>query len=333
MRRGDLSPDGCQFWDSDAWGWQDLWLSAAAALTAACDEFGVEVRSADLLSEGYLNQSWRLHCVDHDRVLRVSRSERTVAQVRYEYDLTSSWAEEIPQVIAAESRSNPLVSGHVLTLFPYCEGVPGTAVNSGTRSHQIADVMARMHRISLRLGLQQREGYAAIDEQPASEYWCRHRNAIVDRFGTGSEVRRLVTTVDRATAELDRLIIGWRESGRLGLRAAVHGDLNARNQIYRDQRLVGVIDADECRSEPMIVEVAGLAYTDPAARPDEVWQSYLDAGGPLDPQDDELLLTFARRAALTELQWSLDDSGVATHLALDHLRGVAESLSGTPVRG
>jgi Ser/Thr protein kinase RdoA (MazF antagonist) len=206
-------------------------------------------------------------------------------------------------------------------------------VDSGTRSHQVADLMAQMHRISLRLGLGQREGYAAIDEQPATEYWLPHRSAIIDRFGSGPEVRRPVAAVDRATAELDRLIIGWRESGRLGQRAAVHGDLNARNQIYRDQLLVGVIDADECRSEPLIVEVAGLAYTDPAARPAEVWQSYLEAGGPLDPRDDELLLTVARRVALTELQWSLDDSGLATHLALDHLRSVAEALSGTPVRG
>ena len=114
----------------------------------------------------------------------------------------------------------------------------------------------------------------------------------------------------------------------------MHGDLNVRNQLYRDGQLVGIIDTDDCRIEPLAWEVAGLAYSDPTVPPSAARELYQRAGGPLHPADHELLLPFARLGVLSELRWITDDdTGEATHLGLKNLQIIADGLTGAPIRG
>lgn len=342
--RGDVSEDGASFYDGTAWGWQPLWLHRDAVLTVCRDQLGIEASAAALLAGGFLNQNWRLRCADHDRVLRVGRAERTQEQVAYEFALTSAWATEIDQIVLAEGPPEVAVDGHLLTVFPYREGISGTEVSSSVRTVALAPVLAAMHRISLRLDLGQRPGYpmiaaGAVDgagsryRLSVGERWRAVRAAVLDRFGTGPEVMAPATSIDREVDELTADLDRWATAGRLELRAPVHADLNIRNQLYRDHRLVGIIDADDCRVEPLIGEVAGLAYTDPDVDPAAAWQLYQQAGGPLPAEDQELLLPFARLGCLGELEWFTDDDGIATHLALDKLQTLAEQLNGGPVRG
>ncbi|MBO0812011.1 MAG: phosphotransferase [Microlunatus sp.] len=329
--RGDLSPDRTHYYDGDGWGWQRLWLTPDQVLALAVDEYGLAAMSAALLSDGFLNQTWRLACADGDRVLRVSRTERTLDQLRYEDHVVAAWS-SVSEIVAPQSAHHPMINGHLITLYPYCEGRPGTEVDPVVRAHQLAPVLARLHRISRGLGLPQRPGARSVDDLTAAERWLPVRSAVIDRFGTGPEIMEPAHVVDVAVAELDRIIGSWR-SGGPAVRAVVHGDLNARNQLYAGDRLVGIIDTDDCRVEPLVWEVAGLAYSDPAVSPTQVWQDYLAAGGPLDPDAGELLLWFARLGALGELEWFTDDQGRATHLAAGHLQNLATDLAGSPVRG
>lgn len=332
-RRGDLSPGGCHFYDSEEWGWQQLWLTADEVLATASLEYGINATSAALFADGYLNQSWRLELPDGDRVLRVSRTERTVDHVRYEDRLVAAWSAAIAEVVAPESTHHPLINGHVITLYPYLAGRPGTEVDPVVRAGQVAPLMARMHRISLDLDLPQRPGAQSLDEDLPSDRWNPVRRAVIDRFGTTMQVMDPVRQLDACVAELDAFVRSLGADGRDLGRAAVHGDLNARNQLYIGDRLVGIIDTDDCRIEPLIAEVAGLAYSAPEVSPSRVWRDYLDAGGPLDRSDEDLLLPFARLQALGELEWLTDDEGHATHLALGNLRNIAADLTGSPVRG
>ncbi|QGN32488.1 phosphotransferase enzyme family protein [Microlunatus sp. Gsoil 973] len=332
QRRGEISADGSCFYDGEDWGWQPLWLTAHQVQALVLTEFGVRALSVELLADGLLNQTWRLHCADRDRVLRVGRSERTRDQVRYEDRVVSSWS-RIPQIVGPVSNHHPVVDGHVLTLYPYREGRPGTEVDPVVRARQVAPVMARMHRSSVGLDLPQRPGARSIDEVPAADRWLPVRAAVIDRFGTGEEIMAAARVVDDAVAELDEILQRWRGGDGVVRRAVVHADLNARNQLYENDRLVGIIDTDDCRIEPLVAEVAGLAYSDLAVSPSTVWRDYLAAGGPLEPSDEEMLLPFARLGALGELEWFTDDNGVATHLADRHLQVLASDLGGSPVRG
>jgi Ser/Thr protein kinase RdoA (MazF antagonist) len=337
----ELSSDGGWFWEGDDWGWRPLWMTAAQVMEHARACFDVAVRTANLLAGGLLNQTWLLRSGDgdrdRDRVLRVGRPERTLDQVLYEQTLSRAWTVRVPQLIAAETDAVPVRSEqdqvHVLSLFPFCPGVSGTVVPAAHRLIQLAPAMATMHGTALELDVDQRPGMISVDDEPVALRWAAARQAVEDRFGHGPNVMQTIGEVDRAVDEVDNQIQRWRASGRLEPRAAVHGDLNARNQLYRDGGLVGIIDTDDCRVEPLISEVAGLAYSDPAVSPDAAWECYRRAGGPLHPTDRELLLPFARLGTLSELQWITDDTGAATHLGLKTLEAIAEDLAGTRTRG
>lgn len=333
----ELSSDGGRFWEGDDWGWRPLWISATQAVEHARACFGVDVRTVSLLAGGLLNQTWLLRCHDRNRVLRVGRAERTLEQVHYEQTLSRAWAARVPQLITTEADAVPVESEqdqvHVLSLFPFRPGMPGTDVPAATRLAQLAPAMATMHLIAQELVLDQRPGMSSVDDEPVAPRWAVGRQAVLDRFGDGPSVKSTIGKVDRAVDEVDDQVQGWRASGRLEPRAAVHGDLNARNQLYRDGVLVGIIDTDDCRVEPLIGEVAGLAYSDPSVSPEAAWELYRQAGGPLHTADRELLLPFARLGTLSELQWITDETGAATHLALKTLEAIADDLWGSPTRG
>jgi hypothetical protein len=197
LTRGQISADGRQFFDSEDWGWQPLWFSADEVLDLCRTEFGVPARSAQLLGEGMLNQSWRLACADHDRVLRVSRTERSVAQVRYERVIAQAWVQVVPAVVQAEHEDVPEVDGHALTVFTCIAGVAGFSVPAAVRARAMAPVLAAMHRAALALGLPQRPGFTAVDEHPRWFGWPALRAAITDRFGHGRDVLGPIASVDR----------------------------------------------------------------------------------------------------------------------------------------
>jgi len=323
---GQLSPGGTRCFHGDEWSWQQLWFPRARVLELCHEHFGVEATGAILLTDGMLNQSWRILCDDRDRVLRVGRRERTVEQVAYERVAARAWATVVPQVVVAEHADVPVVDGHTLTLFPFIDGTSGVTVAGSLRARVLAPVLAKMHHVSLDLGLPQRPGTSSVDDQPRWFGWAQNRPAILERFGSAPVISEPIGVIDRAIAELDDQLDRWQRAGRLGLRATIHGDLNPRNQLYRDGRLVAVIDTDDCRVEPLIWDVANLAFSDADVDPAGVWRDYLDAGGPLDARDDDLLDAFARIGALTELVWLTDADG-PTHLAPDHLRAVADQLT------
>lgn len=162
--RGDISPSASRYFDGDDWGWQDLWLTESQVVAACRERFGVRALSATLLPEGMLNQTWRIRSADHDRVLRVGRVERTAEQVAYEQLTARVWREVVPELVTAEHHDVPVIDGHVLTLFPFIEGISGTTVSGAVRARQLASAMAAMHRASLILDLPQRPGFGSVDD-------------------------------------------------------------------------------------------------------------------------------------------------------------------------
>lgn len=329
---GAVSPDGARFYVGPDWGWRELWLTADQVLAFCRNKRGLPADRVTLLAEGLLNQTWKITCADHDRVLRVGRTERTPEQVEYERTVVRAWAAAAPAVVAAEHDDVPVTDGHTLTLFPFLTGISGASTPSTVRNRELVPVLAAMHRAALNLDLDQRTGFRSVDDHPRWHGWDRIRAAVVDRFGRGPEIQAPLGVVDRAIEKLDGQLNDWKRSGRLAARAPVHGDLNPRNLIFDHDQLVGIIDTDDCRVEPLVWEVSGLAYTDRAVEPAQVWRDYLAAGGPLGPRDEELLLPFARMGQLSRVSWLIDHEGAATHLAQRDLTAIAAGLAGSPVR-
>lgn len=194
------------------------------------------------------------------------------------------------------------------------------------RANVIAPVLARLHAASLQAGLPQRPGCSSIDEKPRWYGWEQTRVKLIAAFGCGTGIAGTIATIDRTIAELDELFDHWQSTGRLATRATVHGDLNARNQLYRDGRLVGIIDTDECRVEPLIADIADLAYASPDVTPDEIWHDYLRAGGVFDPSDRDMLVHLANASHLSNLLWLIDEHGKPHDFAPRMLGDIGQTI-------
>lgn len=329
-RVGDLSPDGTQMWSGGAW--EPLWLLPHQVIGAVCARFGRTVTTPRLLREGLLNQSWRIEAPDGPYVLRVSRPERTWEQVAYEHTLIRALREHVTAVVAplpgTDGETAQRWRERILSLFPYVEGSPGTTVEPEVRSRQAATTLAQVHRSSVKLRFAQRPGWRSVDEHPRL-IWPTVRPVLERDLSRGADLAKLFSVFDREVSSLDAWLEDLHRSGRPLLRAPVHGDFNPRNLLFQGNHLMAVIDWDDCRIEPILWEVAQVGFGAPDTDPRVFFQSYLDAGGPLVPDDFELLGGFARMGALSEVQWTTH-GGRAEHTgprAVATLHEVAASLT------
>lgn len=333
---GDLSPDHTHYWEGDLWKWQPLWLPPDEAVRATRQCYQREATSASFLSDGLLNQSWRIDAGSGAYVLRVSQPERSRKQLVYEHAFVASLRAHLPFVVA------PLAGiggetvqhwrGRLVSLFPFVHGNAGTTAPSDDRGREAARALAQIHRVSLHeLDLSQRDGFTATDEQPRW-IWSKIRPFLADALTPTDERDELFAVFDREIARLDTWLDDLHASRRPLPRATIHGDYNPRNMIFRDGRLSGVIDWDNCRRDTIAYEVAAASFNRVGVPPAEFWRTYLDSGGPLGAKDVDLLGGFARMDTLAELQWALHDGTVVPTQALDLLRDLATHLELLRVR-
>jgi Ser/Thr protein kinase RdoA (MazF antagonist) len=328
-RIGDLSPERTHYWNGDIWGWQPLWLTPDAVTAIAGDRFGLRATDATYLGSGLLNQSWRLDTADGAFILRVSRPERTRAQIAWEHAVVRRLHEEIAAVIAplpgCGGETIQTAQGFLFSLFPFAPGTSGVDVPATIRARASAEMLARIHRFTAgHLRLPQRPGFHSIDERPRW-VWPEVKPILAGTFGGSAEFASFSAAIEREIAALDRWLDALQAAGRLTPRAVVHGDFNPRNLIFLGDRLAAVIDWDDCHVAPVAWEVARAAYA-PDVDPPAFWRDYLASDGPLIDEDVAMLDGFARVGALSELQWTLDEHDQPTPHAPQQLRDVARNL-------
>lgn len=303
---GDLSPDATHMWDGDAWN--PLWLLPDDVMHAVRVCFGRTVTAPCLLGEGLLNQSWRIDAPDRRYVLRVSRPERLWEQVAYEHALIRALHEQVNvAIVPIHGRDGETVQQwrtNILSLFPYVEASSGTAVAAEARKMQTATVLAQIHRASVTLGFGQRPGWHAVDDHPRF-IWSKVRPALERDLADVPDLAEVFSIFDHKVSELNTWLDGLHLRGRSLLRAPIHGDFNPRNFLFDHDQLIGVIDWDHCRTDPLAWEVAQVGFGDPEHDPRTFFQHYLEAGGPLTPDDFALLSGFARVGILSEVQWAV----------------------------
>ncbi len=250
---GDLSPDGKHTWGSGG-AWEPLWLLPGEVVDAVRARFGRTVTTPRLLGEGLLNQSWRIDSPDGPHVLRVSRPERQWEQVAYEHTLTRALHEHVAVMVPPlPGRDGDTIQewhGNILSLFPWVEGVPGTAIQPDVRSRQAATTLAQIHRVGLSFGFGQRPGWRSVDEHPRL-IWPTVRPVLERDLGGGADLAELFAVFDREASDLNAWLDDLHRSARPLPRAPVHGDFNPRNLIFHRDNVVAVIDWDDCRLEPI----------------------------------------------------------------------------------
>ena len=312
---GDLNHERTHYWNGDLWQWQPLWLRPADVVRAVRERFGVPAHALDYLGDGCLNQSWLVTADDgREYVLRVSREELSREQIEYEHRLATALHERVDVVVAplpgGDGATVQRESDRLLSLSPYVQGILGTQVDPEVRARESASALARLHRAAVDLpGFGQRPGFSAV-HQPPRWLWHDVEPTLRNALGDDPAYRRLADAIEREVAELDAWLDELEADRRLSPTAPIHGDFNPRNLLFRDNRLVGVIDFDGCHVDSIAWEVAQVGFGNPDVDPVAFFRTYLHAGGPLETEDFELLGGFARIGCLSEVQWSVDDGVV-----------------------
>ena len=328
-RLGELSPDGTHVWSS-AGSWDRLWLRAADVVAVAVARFGLTVGEPLLLAEGLWNQSWRLTAGGGRFVLRVIRPDLPLEGVRYEHDVTARLRERVPEVVTAV----PGLDGDtvqrwddvLVVVFPFVDGQVAASWPAAVWEPWAAQMLARLHRAGLDLGVGQRPAALRVDQEPT--LWATVGPVLSEQLPHTPETVGLLRGLDDAAAAFDQWVQEMAAAGRLGTVGVVHGDYNPRNLLTDTRGVVAVLDWETVQLDVLAAEVAAEVFL--AARPGAYWKAYRAAGGPLDDGDLDLLPGLARRQTLLELRFAVDDTGRVKPQALRKLREVTATLSRLP---
>nr|WP_272956100.1 phosphotransferase [Actinopolymorpha rutila] len=277
------------------------------------------------MTEGLMNQSWRVDSGDGTYVMRVSRSDLSHERVVYEHAVLGRLHHEVREVVPAMPGLNGETlqawRGRLLSIFPYVHGVLGTEVEADVRWPQVASTMARIHRAGTGLDRGAADAPHTVLDKPTM--WSTVRPVLQRDLPHTSEVVELFRFLDGEATELEAWLENLRTSGRFLPRGVVHGDFNPRNLIFDQDQLVAVIDWEGCHVDVLAYEAAlAIQAPDPMA----FWRTYLEAGGPLTAADVDLLGGLARIGTLAELQFTTDGGHRSKPWAVEVLRDVAHDL-------
>ncbi|MBB5835853.1 phosphotransferase enzyme family protein [Kribbella italica] len=326
-----MNTEASHYWNGPAWGWKRLWITPGGVQDAVRRRYGIAADSATFLAAGMLNQSWRISSADGDFVLRVTRADRTREQIEYEHSLTTELHKSIVVVIPPEPGLDHGTlqewQNRPVSLFRYVDGIPGTELRAETRMSAVADVLGQIHHRTAILRWPQRTGFRSVRDEPRW-VWKKFEATLRQALGT-TDVGRSFEVIDSAVTELDVwLDAAWR-TGDLGSEAVIHGDFNNRNILFQDgvpaASLCAVIDWDDCCVNPLAWELAQVAFRTGEYDVKGFCDVYVDAGGPVETRDIELLSNFAVMGELSELEWTVDD-GIVGPRAAEQVQEVAATI-------
>jgi Ser/Thr protein kinase RdoA (MazF antagonist) len=213
-------------------------------------------------------------------VVRVERADPD--SVRWEHSLVRFLAEEIEQVVPAvtalDGATYYVDGGRVVSVFPFVEGEEIRSREAHFR-HELPTLLAQLHRRA--------QAWPVTEQRPGVPS-LRERNWDRNDWWDWSLVERTPPLV-RAFEELREWVAGADDLCVY----AIQGDFHSGNVLVRDRRIAGIVDWQYARLDWPAFELAGVVWDlswdgrstniDTAVR-DDIVRTYVDAGGPGEPE-------------------------------------------------
>ncbi|MFB9430164.1 phosphotransferase enzyme family protein [Streptoalloteichus tenebrarius] len=269
-------------------------------------------------------------------VVRIARRARA-SELEWCYRVAVDLAETVPEVVTplptTEGRLVVDWADGPVSLWPHVEGDHVDRDDAGQRV-AAARLLARLHQAATRLDpgpRPSRPGEAPPDPVLAGphgpgafgiyggigEFGNRGGAEDPDGMGDRAEVedpetdperdRELDCELDR---ELDRALDRWRATeGDAYPRGVAHGDFCRRNLLWRDGRVVGLLDWDDVRHGWLASELAWATWEFAKNRDNDrmiadraagFLAAYRDAGGP--PYPEHMIVPFVRCGLRAEIR-------------------------------
>jgi Ser/Thr protein kinase RdoA (MazF antagonist) len=257
-----------------------------------------ELRDPVPLEGGYHNLLLRCD----DLVLRIEK--RHPESVAWEHELLAWLSAEIGEIVTpvpADDGSTFLAfDDRVATVLPFVDGAPRAGI-------AVAELLARIHtrgaawpHARARPG---RPAYSELDWE-RNDWWD---------WSVVPKPPELVRGFERARA--------WIESGPELAVTPIHGDPAQQNVLWRDGRIVAVLDWEWARMDWPALELANAAWTFAEDDVDTFVAAYCAAGGPGEPEAlDEGMRIFVLANALYTLTRDPSGNGDWITFLLDRLR-------------
>jgi Ser/Thr protein kinase RdoA (MazF antagonist) len=274
----------------------------------------------------------RIHGGGRSEVYRLDRSGASYALrilhatidregIRYVQRVTDHLSRTLPEVptLIPTTKGVPFAeaAGRLATLSRWLPGTHPSA-NSPWLLEASASLLARLHRTALDSPVK-----SPRPDRPTYQSLDWRRNYLFDieavrrilfedstpLFATSREEDKGVVTeiLSRKSFVMEQSDVwsNWSRNpggvGRTLLRAPIHGDIYAANLLSEDERITAIIDWDECQFEPLVYELGRVLWEfakdsrthvlDEGKR-QRFLASYWSAGGPVPPEETDLLVPY-----------------------------------------
>jgi Ser/Thr protein kinase RdoA (MazF antagonist) len=259
------------------------------------------VGTAEPLVGGYANDVFSLRADGSTFVLRIKHPPIDPVSIRWEHDVLRLLAErvaEIPAPVAA--RDGTTFFRHdrfAVWLLPHLRGVPA---RGDDREHAMAAarLLAHFHAAGLDL-----------DVQPRPNHRRRLRDLpFPEAGGLPTALREWLPLLHELRSEAIRFVTELAASGRALTTGLVHGDVFPGNVLIDAGRATGLLDWEEANVDWQVYDLAVGAWYFArdgaeleAAALRRFVTAYREAGGPVPPAEDDLLVPFIRVKRVLEV--------------------------------
>ncbi len=305
-----------------------------------------DVEAISRMEGGELKDVYRIDTSGGPYALRVYTPDVSPEDVASELELAAPFAERLPEIQAAIRTENGELqateNGRVAVLTAFVEGARPDRHNAQHRRAG-AEMLERLHNVAASIEtLSPRPGFPARCEldwehnrwwswPDVERYLEEHDLDELNGTDAAGLHRRLIGEMAVLPDALDQL-------ARLGLPTIpIHGDYWEGNLIVRGDKIVGVVDWDECAVDWRAIEIVdaacsfgrgelGYEFDPPKAR--EFLKLYVHCGGEILSEERQALLPLRKIRLVWETLYELGRACGGYSLDQPYLWGNLTSLDG-----